>query len=50
MKKELTRTEAVKIIRRETISLPRAIEIYNYLTCYGEIKVTTDTINAFFNK
>lgn len=49
MKKALTRTEAIKKIRRQTISLTRAIEIYNYLTCYGEITITEEIINTFFN-
>ena len=49
MKKTLKRVEAIKIIRRQTISLARAIEVYNYLTCYGEIEITEETINNFFN-
>lgn len=30
--------------------LPRAIEIYNYLACYGEVKVTAAMIRVYFNR
>jgi len=49
MKKTLNRTEAVKIIRKYVFSLQRAVELYNYLSCYGELKLTKDTIENYFN-
>lgn len=29
--------------------LPRAIDIYNYLSCNGQIKVTNEMIERYFN-
>ena len=45
----MTRTEAVKMImaKIEYIGLPKAIEIYNYLGCYGEIEVTGEIIARY---
>ena len=45
----LKRTEAIKLIRRWTITLNRAIQIYNYLTCYGETRITKNDIESYFN-
>lgn len=41
---------AVKLIYNHLMSggLPRAIEIYNYLGCYGEIPVTKEMIDIYF--
>lgn len=46
----MTRTEAVKMIltNNEYLGLPRAIELYNYLGCYGEIEVTAEMICEYF--
>lgn len=46
----MTRVEAVKMIMAidENIGLPRAIELYDYLGCYGEITVTEKMIERHF--
>ena len=48
----MTKAKAVKEIYKYLQSriggLPRAIEIYNYLSCNGEIEVTEQEIAIFF--
>ena len=45
----MSRTQAVKYIYDNIEGgLPRAIEIYNYLSCYGELEVTEEKINNYF--
>ena len=46
--KTLNRVTAIKMIKRWTITLTKAEKIYNYLTCYGEKKITREDIINFF--
>lgn len=52
----MTRTKAVKLIYQILTTefyyggLPRAIDIYNYISCYGNLEVTPDMINRYFNR
>lgn len=48
----MTRTEAIKKILNKLTDggLPRAIEIYNYLTCYGDVIITDEAINRYFKE
>lgn len=48
----MSKTEAVKKILKsiEFGGLPRAIEIYNYIGCFGELEVTAQMIDEYFNR
>ena len=48
----MSKAEAVKKILKhlEFGGLPRAIEIYNYLGCFGELEVTTEMVDGYFNR
>ena len=47
----MTKTDAVHYILtiKDGIGVKRAVEIYDYLTGFGQIKIDRETINAYFN-
>ena len=47
----MNKTTAIKyILNRLECGLPRAIDIYNYLTAFGEINATQNEIDAYIKK
>ncbi len=47
----MERTKAVKMIMQiQESGLVKAIDTYNYLSCYGEIKVSTEMIRDYFTR
>lgn len=45
----MTRRAAINYIRRYTITVSKALQVYNFLTEYGTRRTTIKKINAFFN-
>lgn len=46
----MERAKAVKMIMKiQEAGLIKAIDTYNYLSCYNEIKVTAEMIREYFN-
>ena len=46
----MTKIQTIKLIRKidDFIGLPRAIGVYNYLSCFGTVTVTENDIYGYF--